>query len=91
MNQTIVSQNGRDKISLGSLVPFFLITFLIAWSILGLYIFKATAMQNRFGQITGNHPLFFLAVWSPAIAAFLIVGLKQGLTGIKQFVSSILL
>jgi hypothetical protein len=51
-------------------IPFLLISFGLAWGILGLYIFLSEKMVSVFGQLTGNHPLFFLAVYAPAIAAF---------------------
>nr|CAP47534.1 putative integron gene cassette protein [uncultured bacterium] len=43
------------------------------------------------GKLTGQHPLFFLGVYSPAIAAFVIVGYYGGCKDIKWFLSRILL
>ncbi len=79
----------RNKLSVASLVPFFLITFGIAWSILGLYIFNSEGMEKAFGQLSGNHPLFFLAVWAPAIAAFAIIELREGITGVRCFIARV--
>jgi uncharacterized protein len=44
-----------------------------------------------FGEISGSHPFFFLATWSPAIAAFVVVFMHSGTTGIRAFLSRLLL
>jgi hypothetical protein len=59
--------------------------------ILGLYIFIPKGMASVFGQITGNHPLFFLAVYAPAIAAFTLVARIGGLAGLRGFLGRALL
>jgi hypothetical protein len=84
-----VSMQNRKKLSLASLVPFFLISFVIAWGVLGLYMFNNEGMKRVFGQLSGTHPLFFLAVWAPAIAAFAVVTLKEGFSGLKRFFARI--
>jgi membrane protease YdiL (CAAX protease family) len=66
----------KGQIPLISLVPFLLIAFGLAWGIIALFIFLPGQMTAMFGQITGEHPLFFLAVYAPAIAAFIIVMYK---------------
>jgi len=66
-------------------IPFLLISFCLAWGILGLYIFLPERMAAMFGQLSGNHPLFFLAVYSPAIAAFTVVVKHCGFTGLRRF------
>lgn len=66
-------------------IPFLLISFGLAWGILGLYIFLSEKMVSVFGQLTGNHPLFFLAVYAPAIAAFILVARTGGLAGLQRF------
>jgi hypothetical protein len=54
-------------ISTRALIPYILITFGLAWAILGLYIFLPDKMNGIFGEITGQHPLIFLSVHAPAI------------------------
>lgn len=71
--------------------PFLLISFGLAWGIIGLYVFLPGLMSEAFGQLTGNHPLFFLAVYSPAIAAFALVTRTCGLAGLRQFLGRALL
>jgi membrane protease YdiL (CAAX protease family) len=75
----------QDSIDLKTLVPFLVITFLIAWGILGFYIFFNDLAVRWLGQISGGHPLFFLAVWSPAIAAVSVILHRRGTAGLKQY------
>ncbi len=74
-----------------SITPFLLISFGIAWGILGLYILLPDLMGTVFGQLTGNHPLFFLAVYAPAIAAFILVARNDGFGGLLRFLGRALL
>jgi len=71
--------------------PFVLISFGLAWGIVGLYVLLPESMEAVFGQITGNHPLFFLAVYAPAIAAFILVARYGGLTGLRRYLGRVLL
>jgi len=48
-------------------------------------------MEAAFGQLTGNHPLFFLAVYAPAIAAFTLVATRGGLASLRYFLGRALL
>jgi membrane protease YdiL (CAAX protease family) len=79
------------RIPFRSFIPFLLISFGLAWGILGLYIFLSERMEAVFGQLTGNHPLFFLAVYAPAIAAFTLVTSSSGLAGLRCFLGRALL
>lgn len=74
-----------------ALIPFLLISFGLAWGIIGLYVFLPERMEAMFGQLTGNHPLFFLAVYAPAIAAFIIVARAGGRAGLQHFLGRALL
>ena len=73
------------------LIPFFTMTFLIAWGILGLYIFASEAMVPLFGNLTGQHPLFYVAVYAPAIAALVVILYRHGFYGLRRFLSRLLL
>jgi hypothetical protein len=86
-------RSGADRVEVPtlSLLPFLLITFAIAWGILASYIFLPDQMTGVFGQLTGQHPLFFLAVWAPAIAAFILVLHHTGAPGLVRFLSRFLL
>ncbi len=85
------SVTNRGQIPFISLIPFLLITFGLAWGILALFIFLSDQMTSIFGQLTGEHPLFFLAVYAPAIAAFIIVMYKAGTSGLRRYLARVLL
>jgi uncharacterized protein len=72
------------------LIPFFAMTFLIAWGILALYIFASETMVRLFGSLTGEHPLFYLAVYAPAIAALTLILFRHGIDGARRFLSRLL-
>lgn len=85
------SRTNQRRIPLRSLVPFLLMTFGLAWGILALFILLPETTVGIFGQLTGQHPLFFLAVWAPAIAAFIVVIYYSGLEGLQCYTSRLLL
>jgi len=74
-----------------ALVPFLLVAFGLAWGILALYIFLNDRMTALFGALTGQHPLFFLAVYAPAIAAFMVVIYYGGAGGLRRYLARLLL
>ncbi len=74
-----------------ALVAFVGITFLITWELIGVYIVFPDTAAAWFGEISGSHPFFFLATWSPGIAAFVIVFLYSGVSGIRAFLFRLLL
>jgi len=76
---------------LGGLVAFFIIAFAITWGVIGSYIFWPDAVSARFGEISGSHPFFFLATWAPAIAAFAVVLMRGGISGMTRFLSRLTL
>lgn len=81
----------RHQVPMISLLTFLLITFCLAWGILALFIFLPEQMSALFGELTGEHPLFFLAVYAPAIAAFIVVMFYGGAAGLRRFLSRLLL
>jgi len=74
-----------------ALVLFLAVTFLITWGVIGSYVIAPDFAVSTFGEISGSHPLFFLATWSPAIAAFIVLYLHGGLTGIRAFLGRLLM
>lgn len=74
-----------------SLVTFLLISFGLAWGIFALFIFLPEQMAAMFGELSGQHPLFFLAVYAPAIAAFSVVVYYGGAGGLKRYLSRLLI
>jgi len=87
------SESVRDayRVPFRSLAPFLLITFGLAWAIIGFYIVLPGPMEALFGRLTGDHPLFFLAVYAPAIASFILVGYHGGFAGLRRFLGRALL
>ncbi len=81
----------KNRIPFVSLAPFLFISFGLAWGILGLFIFLPAPMTAIFGQLTGQHPLFYLAVYAPAIAAFILVAYHGGMGGLRRYLSRLLL
>lgn len=79
------------KTSPRALLPFFLITFGITWGIIALYILFPDLTGRLFGELTGRHPLFYLGVYSPAIAAFILIARRSGIGGMRRFASRALL
>ncbi|MEO1948708.1 CPBP family intramembrane glutamic endopeptidase [Thioclava sp.] len=74
-----------------ALLAFLALTFTITWGVIGSYIFWPDAMAARFGQISGAHPLFFLATWAPAIAGITVVVASAGPGGLRRFLSRLLI
>jgi len=85
------SADDRPDVPFWSLLPYLLITFAVAWGILGLFILLPEQMSEMFGELTGQHPLFFLAVYAPAIAAFAVVTYRSGPHGLRRYLSRLLL
>jgi len=80
-----------DAIPFRSVTLFLLLTFGIAWGILAAFIFFSETMVGLFGEITGEHPLFYLAVWAPAISAFIVIFRWSGLEGLRRHLGRALL
>jgi membrane protease YdiL (CAAX protease family) len=74
-----------------SLLAFLAVTFVMTWSLIGAYVVWPETTAERFGDISGSHPFFFLATWAPAIAAFVVVFWHSGMAGLRAFVSRLLL
>jgi membrane protease YdiL (CAAX protease family) len=81
----------KYSVPFSSFIPFLIITFGLAWCVLGLYVIFPERMSATFGQLTGNHPLFFLAVYAPAIAAFILVIHNGGIAGLRRFLGRALI
>jgi len=73
-----------------ALLLFVLLTFGITWSVIGAYIFFPEQATDRFGEISGSHPLYFLATWAPGIAGILLVLGFGGARGLRAFLARLL-
>ncbi len=74
-----------------ALAVFALLTFAISWGITGAYIFFPEQTSAAFGEISGAHPLFFIATWGPAIAGIVVVMSHGGVRGLGAFLTRLLL
>lgn len=69
----------------GTLVLFLVLAFAISWSVAGAMLLFRGQVEALAGPIDGHNPVFILAVWGPAIAAFIVVTLRHGLEGLGGF------
>jgi membrane protease YdiL (CAAX protease family) len=74
-----------------AIVYFALGTFAITWSIIGGYIYAPETAVSLFGEISGSHPLYFAATWAPAITGIGIVLAYTGFSGLRAFLSRLLM
>jgi hypothetical protein len=86
-----MDMNENYVVSFRAITPFLLVSFGLAWGILGLYIFLPNPMERMFGQLSGTHPLFYLAVYAPAISAFIQVIRFGDIAGLRRFLGRFLL
>ncbi|SDY90410.1 CPBP family intramembrane glutamic endopeptidase [Citreimonas salinaria] len=75
----------------GAIASFLALTFLITWSVIGVYVLAPDLASAWLGKISGSHPLFFLATWAPGISAFVLVLAHAGVAGLRRFLSRLLL
>src|SRR6056297_260116 len=84
-------ETGGDRMPSRAIVFFLALTFLITWGVIGFYVLVPERASAWFGDISGSHPLFFLATWAPAISAFVLVLGYAGVSGLRRFLSRLLL
>lgn len=71
----------------GALIAFFAISFGLAWGLFALMVLFPDWVTEVFGPLSGHHPLFILAVYSPAIAAFILVLHRAGRPGLARYLT----
>jgi len=74
-----------------SAITFFGLTFGIAWGVMGLALAFQDTVEAALGPMRASHPLFILAVWSPAISGILLVLWYGRLPGLRRYFSRLLL
>lgn len=74
-----------------ALIPHVLLTFAITWGVIAPFILAPEWAAATLGDISGTHPLFFLATWAPAISAFVVVLSLSGPAGVGAFLSRLTL
>lgn len=74
-----------------TLHAYFLIVFGLSWSLAGIFILFPERITAVFGKLSMTNPLFFVATHAPALAAFYLVLRHGGWSGLKAFLSRLLL
>lgn len=87
----IAMQARTSHVPSRAILGFYGLTFSITWGVVGGYIIAPGWATATFGEISGAHPLFFLATWAPALSAFAIVAFFGGVRGLKTFLSRLLI
>lgn len=70
-------------------VVFCLLTFAITWGLGACAIFFPVRFRALFGELTGFHPLYILAVAAPTIAATLLTLAWEGWSGLRGLYASL--
>lgn len=87
----MATQTTDYRIGQERLLLFLLLVFGLAWSIFALFVLAQDWVVAAFGELSGSHPLFILAVYAPAIAALLLVSVDAGLAGVRGLLSRLFL
>jgi membrane protease YdiL (CAAX protease family) len=69
----------------GSLVLFFVLAFAFTWSVAGAMMLFREDIEAATGPIGYHNPVFILAAWGPALAAFTLITLRHGVNGLGHF------
>ena len=70
-----------------SLVPFFVITFVITWGVAALLVLFPGPVEQIFGELSILHPLFIFGVWSPTISAVILTLALDGWAGLRSLIA----
>lgn len=73
------------RVTRRALIWFFSLTFLLGWGVPALGLLFADQVEAIFGEMSGTNPLFIFAVYSPAIAAVIMVGRLYGMNGLRSY------
>ncbi len=82
---SIVEDSAPKGVTKRTLAWFFSLTFLLGWGVPALALVFAEQMEAIFGELSGTHPVFIFAVYSPAIAAIYLVWRHYGREGLASY------
>lgn len=89
------AQAGRPgseaDLAFGDLIGFLAVAFGLAWGIVVLLLIFPEQIEATFGPLSTTNPLFFLAVYAPAIGALGLVLRAAGPSGLRRFVGRTML
>ena len=81
-------QNNRlNFVKRHRLLSFFLITYGISWGIPGIALLISAWTGAFEVSLREYSPLSYIAIWSPALSAFIVIFLTQGKAGIRAYFS----
>lgn len=88
MHSRTVDAKGRHAdLTVGAIPPFLALAFGLSWAMLALMITRPEAVAAIFGPLGVTNPLYILAVWAPALAAFALILMRCGAAGLRRFLS----
>ncbi len=67
------------------LLTFFLIAFGLSWGLGWAYSALPIQTRGRIGEVTETHPLYYLATYTPAISAVIVLAVTQGRAGLGAY------
>ena len=68
-----------------TVIPFFAMAFGLSWGVAALAIIFAEQLEPIFGPIGLTNPLFFIAVYAPAISGIGLVLRHYGVAGLRSY------
>jgi membrane protease YdiL (CAAX protease family) len=63
-----------------------MITFSITWGLAGLLLLLREQIESLMGPVSTTHPLFFVAVYGPAIAALTTIAIFDGRAALAAYI-----
>jgi uncharacterized protein len=79
------AEHRRRPMSIRTLAPFLAITFGLTWGLGALLIPFGEQVEAVFGELGPTNPVYLVMVYSPAIAAFVLVWRHHGTQGLGRF------
>lgn len=83
--------DSRRDLPFRSLLPFLALSFGLSWGVLVALALFSKQLALIFGELSARNPLFILAVYAPAIAAFIVVLRHGGFAALRRYLSRLLL
>lgn len=75
----------------GRLVPFLVLSFGLTWGLAVVFVLFGEQVESVFGPLSMANPLFLLAVYAPALVAFVLVIRDTGWGGLVRFLDRLLI
>ena len=76
---------GIKPMTIRTVVPFFVMAFGLSWGVAAIAIVFAQQLEPVFGPIGLTNPLFFIAVYAPAISGIGLVLRHYGVRGLRSY------